>query len=44
VILDRQGRQTARLHGDAAWHSPSARQILQRVIELTRATHPTIRT
>jgi thiol-disulfide isomerase/thioredoxin len=44
VILDRQGREIARLHGDADWDSSSARQILQRVIELTRATDPTIRT
>jgi thiol-disulfide isomerase/thioredoxin len=35
LILDRQGREVARLLGDADWDSPEARAILRRVIELT---------
>ena len=36
LILDRQGREIARVIGDAEWDSPDARAILRRVIELTR--------
>lgn len=36
LILDREGREIARLIGDADWDSPEARAILDRVIALTR--------
>lgn len=35
LILDRQGREIARMHGDADWNSPDARALIQRVIEMT---------
>jgi thiol-disulfide isomerase/thioredoxin len=35
LILDRQGREIARLLGDADWDSPEARAILRRIIEMT---------
>ena len=35
LILDRQGREIARLLGDADWDSPEAMAILRRVIEMT---------
>ena len=35
LILDREGREIARLLGDADWGSPEARAILQRIIEIT---------
>ncbi len=35
LILDRQGREIARLLGDADWASPEARAILRRIIEMT---------
>jgi thiol-disulfide isomerase/thioredoxin len=35
LILDRRGREIARLLGDADWASPEARAILHRVIEMT---------
>ncbi len=35
LVLDREGREIARLLGDADWGSPEARAILQRIIELT---------
>jgi thiol-disulfide isomerase/thioredoxin len=35
LILDRQGREIARLIGDAEWDSPEAKALLGRVIELT---------
>ncbi|MFQ5565626.1 MAG: TlpA disulfide reductase family protein [Paracoccaceae bacterium] len=38
LILDRHGREIARLLGDADWDSPEARAILRRVIETTGAT------
>ena len=38
LILDRQGREIARLLGDADWDSPEARAILRRVIEMTGET------
>jgi thiol-disulfide isomerase/thioredoxin len=37
LILDRQGREIARLLGDAEWDSPEAREILLQVIEMTGA-------
>lgn len=43
LILDRQGREIARMLGDADWDSPEARRLLGRVIELTRETSETIR-
>ena len=36
LILDRQGREIARILGDADWDSPDAQSILRRVIEITR--------
>jgi thiol-disulfide isomerase/thioredoxin len=35
LILDRDGREIARLTGDAEWDSPEARAFLARLIELT---------
>ncbi|MEM9139352.1 MAG: TlpA disulfide reductase family protein [Pseudomonadota bacterium] len=35
VILDRQGREIARMQGEAEWDSPAAQALLARVIELT---------
>ena len=35
LILDREGREIARLIGDAEWDSPEARALLRRVIEIT---------
>jgi len=43
LILDRQGREIARLIGDAEWDSPDARAILSRIIELTRQGSETVR-
>jgi len=37
LILDRQGREIARLLGDTDWDSPEARTILRQVIEMTGA-------
>ncbi len=39
LILDRQGREIARLLGDADWASPEARAILRRIIEMTGLEH-----
>ncbi len=39
LILDRQGREIARLLGDADWASPEARAILRRIIEMTGSEH-----
>jgi len=36
LILDREGREIARIMGDAVWDSPEARALLARVIEMTR--------
>ncbi|MEM1300827.1 MAG: TlpA disulfide reductase family protein [Pseudomonadota bacterium] len=35
IILDRQGREIARLTGEAEWDSPRAKAILTRLIEMT---------
>jgi thiol-disulfide isomerase/thioredoxin len=35
LILDREGREIARLTGDAHWDSPEAKAFLTRLIELT---------
>jgi len=35
LILDREGREIARMMGDAEWDSPEARAFLKRVIEMT---------
>ncbi len=35
LILDREGREVARLTGDADWDSPEAKAFLTRLIELT---------
>ncbi len=39
LILDRQGREIARMLGDADWDSPEARAFLGRVIEMTGTDH-----
>jgi len=39
LILDRQGREIARMHGDADWSSPDARTLIQRIIEMTAKEH-----
>jgi len=39
LILDRQGREIARMLGDARWDSPEARAILDNFIEMTRPTN-----
>jgi thiol-disulfide isomerase/thioredoxin len=36
LILDREGREVARMIGDADWDSPEARALIGRVIEMTR--------
>ena len=43
LILDRQGREIARMIGDAEWDSPEAQRLLGRIIELT-GTAATVRT
>lgn len=35
VLLDRQGREVARMTGEADWDSPRAKEILSRLIEMT---------
>ena len=35
LILDREGREIARVIGDAEWDSPDAQVILRRIIEMT---------
>ena len=35
LILDRQGREIARMMGDADWNSPEARALIRRLIEMT---------
>ncbi|MEL7471359.1 MAG: TlpA disulfide reductase family protein [Pseudomonadota bacterium] len=35
VILDREGREIARLQGEAEWDSPEVKAILTRIIEMT---------
>ena len=35
LILDRDGREIARLTGDADWDSPEAKALLARLIEMT---------
>ena len=43
LILDRQGREIARIIGDAEWDSPDAQAILRRIIQLTRQDSGIIR-
>ena len=43
LILDREGREIARMLGDADWDSPEARALLTRIIEMTRRGGETIR-
>lgn len=40
VILDRDGREVARLTGDADWHSPEALAVMRHLIAATAATTP----
>lgn len=35
IILDRQGREIARVQGEAHWDSPDVKAILARIVELT---------
>lgn len=35
LVLDRQGREIARMLGDASWDSPEAKAFLRRVIQMT---------
>lgn len=35
LILDREGREIARVTGEAVWDSPEAKALLQQVIEMT---------
>ena len=35
LILDRQGREIARLQGEAEWDSPAVRAILEKLVEMT---------
>jgi thiol-disulfide isomerase/thioredoxin len=35
LLLDREGREVARLTGDAEWDSPEAKALLSRLVELT---------
>ncbi|MEM7687256.1 MAG: TlpA disulfide reductase family protein, partial [Pseudomonadota bacterium] len=35
VILDREGREIARLQGEAEWDSPEVKAILTRIVEMT---------
>ena len=44
LILDREGREIARLIGAAEWDSPDAHAILRRIIEMTRQDSGAIRT
>ena len=44
LILDREGREIARLLGDADWDSPEATEILRRIIELTGGDGGAVRT
>lgn len=44
LILDRDGREIARILGDADWDSPDAQAILRRVIEMTRTGDGVVRT
>ena len=37
LILDRQGREVAKLIGGADWHSDSAKAIITRIIEATKS-------
>ena len=37
LVLDREGREIARMIGDADWNSPEARALVERIIEMTRA-------
>jgi hypothetical protein len=39
LILDREGREIARMIGDAEWDSPEAQILLKRVIEMTGLDH-----
>lgn len=36
LILDREGREIARMLGDANWDGPEARALIGRIIEITR--------
>jgi len=38
VLLDREGREVARLTGDADWSSASAKQIIRALIDTTKGS------
>ena len=44
LILDREGREIARLIGPAEWDSPEARALIRRIIEMTRPAAKEVRT
>ena len=44
LILDREGREIARLIGPAEWDSPEARALIRRIIEMTRPRAKEVRT
>lgn len=44
LILDREGREIARVLGDAEWDSPEAQAILNRIIDMTRQGSGPLRT
>jgi thiol-disulfide isomerase/thioredoxin len=41
VIVDRQGREKARVEGDAAWDAPEFLAAIRRLVGAPRATEPT---
>jgi hypothetical protein len=43
LILDREGREIARMLGDAEWDSPEALRLLAGVVDMTRETSGIIR-
>ena len=44
LILDRRGREIARLIGDAEWDSPEAQALIRRIIEMTRPAKEAVET
>jgi len=44
LVLDREGREVARMIGDANWSGPEARALLNRLIAMTRPQSPTVKT
>lgn len=44
LILDRRGREIARMIGEADWDTPEARALIGRIIEITRTADANVRT